>query len=210
MDASLLQNRDYTIILAKTSASLVKEPPGYENRWQDAYESIINLVLACQKFDSDGITMYVSCRDNKENNFQQYKHVMPNKLREVVETHYPPYELDLVGVLQKALDDYFARKAANTAKLNGEIIIIFIDGEPLNRREIAKIIVEATQKIDNSRELGIGFVQVGEDLLARGFLKALDDDLTHAGAKFDIVDTKMMTELESNSLLKFLFDTLDD
>jgi hypothetical protein len=154
--------------------------------------------------------MYVSCRDCKENNFQQYKFVMPDKLREIVEAHYPPYELDLVGVLQKTLDDYFARKAANTAKANGEIIIVLIDGEPLDRMEVAKVIVEATQKLDNSRELGIGFVQVGEDLLARGFLKALDEDLMHAGAKFDIVDTKMMEELATNSLLQFLFDTLDD
>lgn len=61
---------------------------------------------ACQKFDSDGVTLYVSCRDNKENNFQQYKYVMPEKLREIVEAHYPPYELDLLGVLQNTFDDY--------------------------------------------------------------------------------------------------------
>lgn len=210
MDTSILQNRDYTIILAKTSASTAKEPPGYEHRWQDAYESIINLVRACQKFDTDGVTMYVSCRNCKEDNFQQYKYVMPEKLREIVEAHYPPYELDLLGVLQKTLDDYFGRKAANQAKPNGEIIIILIDGEPLDRMQVAKVIVEATHKLDNHRELGIGFVQVGEDLLARGFLKALDEDLTHTGAKFDIVDTKMIGQLEANSLLQFLLDTLDD
>ncbi|BAZ16884.1 von Willebrand factor type A [Calothrix sp. NIES-4071] len=210
MDASLLQNRDYTIIIAKTAASVVKEPPGYEHRWHSAYESIINLVRACQKFDTDGVTMYVSCRDSKDYNFQQYKHIMPDKLREIVEAHYPPYELDLLGVLQKALDDYFTRKAANQAKPNGEIIIVLIDGEPLDRMAIAKTIVEATHKLDNSRELGIGFVQVGSDLLARGFLKALDEDLTHAGAYFDIVDTKMVEDLQANSLLQFLFDTLDD
>lgn len=210
MDASLLQNRDYTIIIAKTAALMLKEPPGYEHRWHSAYESIINLVRACQKFDSDGVTLYVSCRDSKEYSFQQYKCVMPEKLREIVEAHYPPYELDLLGVLEKTFDDYLARKANGTAKANGEIIIVLIDGEPRDRLEIAKVIVEATHELDNHRELGIGFVQVGEDLLARGFLKALDEDLMHAGAKFDIVNTKMMEELEANSLLQFLFDTLDN
>jgi hypothetical protein len=210
MNEMLLQNRDYAIILAKTSASMRKEPPGYEHRWQNAHESIINLINVCQKFDNDGVTLYVSCKESKPNSFQQYKYVNPGQLREIIEAHYPPDELELLGVLKKALDDFFARKAAGQTKANGETIIVLIDGEPRDRIEVAKLIVEATAKLENGEELGIGFLQIGDDLLARGFLKALDDNLMRAGATFDIVDTKIMTEIEENSLMQFLLDTIND
>jgi hypothetical protein len=210
MDLSLLQNRDYTIIVGQTNGDVAKEPPGYEHRWRDAYESIINLVRACQKYDADGVTFYISCQESEPKSFQQYKSVMPDKLREVMAAHYPPQKLDLRGVLKNALDDYFARKAAKQSKPNGEIIIVLIDGEPSDRMEIAKVIVEASEKLDNHQELGISFVQVGEDILARGFLKALDDDLIMAGAKFDIVDTKIVKELQTHSLIEFLLDIVND
>jgi hypothetical protein len=210
MNEMLLQNRDYAIILAKTSASMRKEPPGYESRWQNAHKSIINLINVCQKFDNDGVTLYVPCKESKSNYFQQYKYVNPGQLREIIEAHYPPDELELLGVLKKALDDFFARKAAGQTKANGEIILVLIDGEPRDRIEVAKLIVEATAKLENGEELGIGFLQIGDDLLARGFLKALDDNLMRAGATFDIVDTKIMTEIEENSLMQFLLDTIND
>jgi hypothetical protein len=207
MDISLLQNRDYTIVIAKT-ASTAKEPPGYEHWWQDAYESIINLVRACQKFDPDGVTLYVACRD-QENCFQQYKYVMPEQLREIVEAHYPPHQLDLLGVLKNALNDYFVRKAAKQTKPNGEIIIVLIDGEPSHRTGIAKTIVEFTEKLESGTEVGIGFVQIGEDLLARGFLRALDEDLKLVGARFDIVNTKAIEHIQQSSTVQFLLDTID-
>jgi hypothetical protein len=210
MNEMLLQNRDYAIILAKTSASMRKEPPGYEYRWQNAHESIINLINVCQKFDNDGVTLYVSCKESKPSSFQQYKYVNPGQLREIIEAHYPPDELELLGVLKKALDDFFTRKAAGETKANGETIIVLIDGEPHDRIEVAKLIVEATAKLENGEELGIGFLQIGDDLLARGFLKALDDNLMRAGATFDIVDTKIMTEIQEHSLMEFLLHTIND
>jgi hypothetical protein len=210
MDVSLLENRDYTIVLAKTSTSIVKAPPGYENRWQNAYESIINLARACQKFDTDGVKLYIACRNSPENYFEQYKLSMPDELREIVKSHYPPDELDLLGVLKNIFDDYLTRKAARQTKANGEVIIVLIDGEPRYRMDIAKVIVEATEKLEHDTEISIGFVQIGENLLARGFLRALDDDLTMAGAKFDIVDTQLIEQMQEHSLLQFLLDIIND
>jgi hypothetical protein len=210
MNELLLQNRDYTIIIAKTSASMMKEPPGHEHRWQNAYESVINLVRACQTFDHDGVTFYVSCKDSKPDSFQQYKCIKSDKLREIFEEHYPPDELELLGVLKSAINDFFTRKAAQQTKPNGETIIVLIDGEPRDKMQVAKLIAETTEKLTNGEELGIGFLQIGENLLLRGFLRALDDDLTHAGAKFDIVDTKIMTEIQEHSLIQFLLDIVND
>lgn len=207
MAEAILQNRDYTIIVAKTAASTVSMPPGYEKRWQMAYGSILALAQTCETFDPDGITIYVSCR-NQPNLFQRYKQVKPDQLSKVFDAHYPPDELNLLNGLQSALDDYFDRKAAQKTKPNGEMMIVLIDGEPSDRLAISRLIVHATQKLDRDDELGIGFIQLGDDLLARGFLNALDENLKSAGAKFDIVHTEVLEEVKTHSLTEFLLKVL--
>ena len=54
------------------------------------------------------------------------------------------------------------------------------------------------------------FAQVGDDSIARGFLSALDDDLGRAGAKLDIVDTKVLGEMEEKDIPQFLLNALFD
>ncbi len=209
MSEALLQNRDYTIVVAKTAASLVKTPPGYEQRWLAAHDAILSLAQTCETFDPDGITVYMSCRDQADL-FKQYKQVLPSQVTAIFDAHYPPDTLNLLTVLQTALDDYFTRKAAAQTKLNGEMILVLIDGEPQDRMAIAKLIIHTTVKLDRDHELGIGFLQLGDDFIARGFLNALDENLKSAGAKFDIVHTQTFAEVSPDSLTRFLLDVLKD
>jgi hypothetical protein len=67
-----------------------------------------------------------------------------------------------------------------------------------------------THQLDTDEELGIGFVQIGEDMIARGYLTALDNHLEEAGAKFDIVDTKLLNAIKPDSLTEFLLGVLED
>lgn len=206
-DEALLENRDYTVIIAKTAPSVAQTPPGFEARWTNAHAAIVALAERCQILDPDGITVYLSCRS--QGGFVQYRQVTTEKLAQIFDLHYPPEELNLLDGLQTALADYFDRKVAGKAKPNGEIIIVLIDGEPKNRMGIAKAITQATEKMERDQELGIGFAQVGNDLIARGFLDALDDNLrSAAGAKFDIVNTRVLEEIKPNSLTEFLLDII--
>ncbi len=209
MSEALLQNRDYTIVVAKTAANLAKMPPGYEQRWLSAHDAILSLAQTCETFDPDGITIYISSRDEVDL-FKQYKQVMPNQITEIFDAHYPPDTLNLLNVLQTALDDYFTRKASAQTKLNGEMILVLIDGEPQDRMAIAKLLIQTTEKLDQDHELGIGFLQLGDDLIARGFLSALDENLKASGAKFDIVHTQVFEKVTSDSLTGFLLDVLND
>ncbi len=61
-----------------------------------------------------------------------------------------------------------------------------------------EVIINATQKVKDNKELRICLIQVGADSRATKFLKALDDDLQSVGAKFDICDTITLEELEDN------------
>ena len=209
MSEALLQNRDYTIVVAKTAVSLLKMPPGYEQRWLAAHDAIVSLAQQCEAFDPDGITIYVSCRGEADL-FKQYKKVLSSQVTAIFDAHHPPETLNLLNVLQSALDDYFTRKTAHLTKPNGEMILVLIDGEPPDRPAIAKLIIHTTEKLDQDHELGIGFLQIGDDFIARGFLNALDENLKSAGAKFDIVHTEILAEVKPDSLTRFLLDVLDD
>jgi hypothetical protein len=209
MSEALLQNRDYTIVVAKAAVNLAKMPPGYEQRWLAAHDAILSLAQTCETFDPDGITVYISCRDEADL-FKQYKQVLPGQIIAIFDAHYPPDTLNLLNVLQIALDDYFTRKASAQTKPNGEMILVLIDGEPQDRMAIAKLLIRTTEKLDQEHELGIGFLQLGDDFIARGFLNALDENLKLAGAKFDIVHTQVFEQVTPDLLTGFLLDVLND
>ncbi len=207
MPEVLLENRDYTLIVAKTAASITTMPPGYENRWAAAHSAIVALAQTSEDLDPDGITVYISSSNYANSAFKRYKQVLPVQIEQIFQENYPPSNLCLLEGLQLALDDYFTRKAAKLTKPNGAIIIVLIDGEPLDRMKIAKAIAQAADALDSDSELGIGFAHIGDDLITRGFLSALDDDLrSRLGAKFDIVHTKVFQEIYPSDLTNFLID----
>lgn len=51
---------------------------------------------------------------------------------------------------------------------------------------------------------------MGTDEAATKFLKILDDDLGRAGAKFDIVDTMTMNDMEDLTLKEVLLSAVND
>jgi hypothetical protein len=209
MSDALLKDRDYQIIVAKTAPSMALPPPGYEHRWAAAQQAIGQLTALCETFDPDGIGLYISCRD-ADQGFRHYKQAHAAELDGIFDHHFPPQQLNLLDGLTAALDEYFAAKAAQQTKPNGAMILVLIDGEPQNRMAISRLIVQATQKLDRDSELGIGFVQLGDDLIARGFLNALDDNLQTAGAKFDIVHTIVIEDIQPQCLVQFLHDVIHD
>lgn len=209
MSEALLQNRDYTIIFARTAVESEFSPPHFAERWANAEATALKLLKQCEAFDPDGITLYVACRTPEEVcSFKKLEQVTSATLVEQIREIYPPTKINLQQVLQVALDDYFRRKAANTTKVNGEIILVLLDGEPSDRLAVAKAIRDATHKMEKNEELGVGLVQIGDDPIARGFLTSLDHDLKDLGAKFDIVHTRIVEQVEPDALPEFLLSTL--
>jgi len=211
MDTTLLQNRDYTLIIARTADDAAPQPPNFAERWNAALDSVLTLAQTCETFDPDGITLYVSCRGNEGDcEFVQYEHVTSSNLLSAIKENYPPRQVVIQIVLKAALDSYFHRKSAGQNQPNGEIILVILDGEPKDRMAVAKLIREATYQMDTDTELGISFVQIGDNAIATGFLTALDENLQAAGAQFDIVHTRHLEAIEPESITQFLLDTLND
>ncbi|WP_310427881.1 VWA domain-containing protein [Chamaesiphon sp. VAR_48_metabat_135_sub] len=201
----MLENRDYTLIIDKSGSMSTKDKPGGLSRWQIMQESALALANKCEELDPDGITVYLF-----SGKFKRYDNVNGAKVASIFQENDPSGRTDLAGVLTDALNNYFQRKAAGKTPANGEIILVVTDGEPDDRKAVMQVILDASQKLDRDEELAISFIQVGTDESATKFLKILDDDLGRAGAKFDIVDTITMNDMEDLTLREVLLNAIID
>jgi uncharacterized protein YegL len=179
--------------------------PDGKTRWEVAQESTLALARKCEQVDPDGITVYLF-----SGRFRRYDNVTSDKVAQIYLENEPMGSTDLASVLQDALDNYFQRKAAGQTKLNGETILVITDGEPDDRKAVMRQIIEASRQMDRDEELAISLIQVGKDRKATEFLKALDDQLQGAGAKFDIVDTITMEQMEGMTLVEVLLNAITD
>lgn len=201
----MLQNRDYTLIIDKSGSMATKDQAGNKSRWTVMQESTLALASKCEELDPDGLTVYLF-----SGRFKRYENVTANRVTQLFQENEPSGTTNLAGVLEDALNDYFKRKKAGQTKQNGETILVVTDGEPDDRKAVMRVIIEASRKMDRDEELAISFVQVGTDATAKQFLKALDDDLQGAGAKFDIVDTVTMDDMEDMTLSEVLLNAITD
>ncbi len=204
-NSSIVEQRDYTLIIDKSGSMSSPERPGGKSRWLAVQESTLALAKKCEELDPDGITVYLF-----SGQFKRYDNVTSDKVMQIFAEHQPMGKTDLASVLYDALDNYFQRKEVGEAKPNGETIIVITDGEPSDRKSVMRLIVEASRKIDRDEELGISLIQVGRDKLAMQFLKALDDQLEGAGAKFDIVDTVPIDDVAGQDLAEVLLKAITD
>lgn len=200
-----MEERDYTLIIDKSGSMSTPDQVGGRTRWQAAQESTLAVARKCEQFDPDGITLYLF-----SGRFKRLDNVTSSKVAQIFQENDPSGTTDLASVLKDATDNYFQRKASGQTKANGETILVVTDGEPDDRKAVMRVIIEASRHLDRDEELAISFIQVGTDQTATKFLKALDDDLQTAGAKFDIVDTVTLDDMEGMTLTEVLLNAISD
>jgi len=209
MPTNLLEDRDYIIIIARSAASREQHHPLYEH-WLAAQASLIDLAKKCQELDSDGLTVYEASTP-----LWKYENTDVKRLAEILQrqnTTPDPENLtniNLQEALSEALSNYFKRKASPKAK-KGVIIVVVIDEKQEDGKPVAKIIIDAANNIARDEEIGISFIQIGEDLETKEFLTYLDNNLQQVGAKFDIVDANFWQEIKKSSIVQFLIGAVND
>ncbi len=205
INSSIISNRDYTLIIDKSASMSINDQPQGKTRWEAAQESALALAKECEQNDPDGST-----GDLFSGPFRRYDNVTSDKVSQIYQENEPMGGTDLASVLFDATENYFQRKAEGKAKANGETFLVITDGEPDDCKAVMRVIIDASQKIDRDEEMGISLIQVGKDRKATTFLKALDDRLESAGAKFDIVDTVTIDDMQGMTLSEVLLNALID
>lgn len=210
MVTNLLRDRSYAIVVARSGISREKSHPWF-NEWVEAQGSLIDLAKKCQEFDPDGLTIYEA-----SNYLKKYEDATVSQFARILQENNSSeatqvVEINVVEAIADVLNHYFDRKENNQTKPKGEIIIVVLDRHSIEGiGDIQQLIIKSTQKMDYAEELGITFIQIGDDATTRRFMTGLDDDLTQVGAKFDIVDTKYWHEVKRKSIVQFLVDAIFD
>lgn len=206
MTEQQLKERDY-IVLVDASGSMGRGAGGKRTgtRWEAAAEVTEGIARSCEKYDSNGITVGVF--SSTCNLYENIK-AGGDAVRRIFEENSPNNGTATHVALGKVFDTYFAAKKAGAAK--PITVLVFTDGEPDDENALAQCIINATKQMDNDNEIGVSFVQIGDDAKAREFLKRLDDRLQPEGAKFDIVDTRNLDEVAEMSIEALLSAAVED
>lgn len=205
-----LKDRDYVIIIDRSASMKTPDQKGGMTRWK-AVEEVIKAIYweLNEKYDPDGVTIYLFA-----NSFKKIPDIQnEQKIMKIFEEFGPVLGgTNLDEVLQDAINIYFQRKSdKEKLKKNGQIILVFTDGEPNDENAVISVIIEATQKLKSREELGISFIRVGEDKGAIEFLEKIDDGLIPLGAIHDICDTKSLTQVQNmEDLSELLLDAIRD
>lgn len=201
----MIHNRDYTLIIDQSGSMSTPDQTEGRTRWQEAQSATLALAEVCEQYDPDGITLYTF-----SSRFKRYPQVTTAKVAEIFNENQPLGSTNLVAVLQDALEHYFQGKAAGIAKPEGEIFLIITDGEPNDQQAVIDLIIQTTQRLERSKEIGLSFIQVGDDPDATAFLETLDDKLHEAGAKYDICDTVTIESMANMSLTDVLLNAVNN
>lgn len=201
---------DFKILVDKSGSMNTNDCPNRITRWEQAHDWSKGIADICSQFDDDGIDVILFDEDTKI-----YNNVNPAKLDEIFRTNRPGGTTNTALAIRKAVPEYFQRiglfeRDKPVKREKPVILIIFTDGIPDSKKELEEVIVKITTKIQSRKEIGITFLQVGNDIYARDFLASLDDGLTVKGAKFDIVDTKSFAESQNMSSEEIIYAAVTD
>ncbi len=177
---------EYDFVVAIDTSGSMAEPDkagSSTTRWEAVQETAMTFIRDVQQIDQDGLGLVLFGRQ-----VVSFDNVTADKAREVFATHSPRGSTPLA----EALDAAFALAGKSDKK---DFIVVFTDGVPDDRDAAAKRIIQQANSQANDDDCAVLFVQVGDDAAATRFLQSLDDEL--AGAKFDIVDAKIVTEADA-------------
>ena len=181
---SALSEYDFIIAIDASGSMGETDCRNGKSRWDYAQETVTAFARDLQALDSDGIDVLFFSGANVHG----YVGVTADTVKDVFATRSPRGSTPLAEALTAALE-----QAGKSDKK--DFILVLTDGVPDDKAAAAKVIVDASNRLNADDELTFLFIQVGHDRDATEYLRKLDDDLS--GAKFDIVDVKTVEEAEA-------------
>ncbi|KAL9081539.1 MAG: hypothetical protein Q9159_007271, partial [Coniocarpon cinnabarinum] len=169
--------------------------------WRECSAALEKITPLCTKYDADGIDIhFLNARDEPH-----FKNVTdPTTIHEIF-NEVRPWGSTPTGVrLNRIMKDYI-KKLRQAEKAHGDCssvkplnIIVITDGDPSD--DLQSPLINAAHALDDMEDaepwqMGVQFVQVGEEPEARRLLESLDDDLSKVSRQQfgkpcrDIVDT---------------------
>ncbi|WVQ77409.1 hypothetical protein IAR50_007094 [Cryptococcus sp. DSM 104548] len=179
----LLKEYD-TVFLVDDSGSMAG------NRWKEACKAIMEVAHLAARYDDDGIDVYFL-------NSKRYGVGLSttSQVAELFRSLEPRGMTPTAARLDVLLREYMGRLEAQNEGSAEEVkpinLIVITDGEPSD--DPASVIIAAAKRLDKGEyplsQVGIQFLQIGNDPRAAAALEELDDELGPKHGIRDIVDT---------------------
>lgn len=201
-----LRSYDTIFIVDDSSSMNVNERPDGsmgQSRWEEARDALAGMVELAAKYDDDGVELHflnsdkclLNCRDPRQVK-QLFDSITPEGLT--------PTGTKLELLLLQYMDDIETHKQARTGiEPKKRNYVIITDGAATDDPE--SVILTTAMRLDRGNfplaQVGVQFVQVGDDVEAREALKELDDALQMQHSCRDIVDTVPYSGMVLNSEL---------
>jgi len=178
--------------------------------WLEARDALAGVAEFCRQRGGEGLDIY--CLNNP-----RYRLDMRNELdvREFFDSISPQGQTPLGAKLRQILDNYVPRIEDPSSDHKPINILVITDGVPTD--DPRQVIVDYARYLDRRnvalRQLGIQFVQIGDDPDATEALKELDDNLGPMHGVRDMVDTVTFSSdqphLRTDILVKVLLGALN-
>ncbi|MCJ1475668.1 hypothetical protein MMC13_004331 [Lambiella insularis] len=194
-------------------------------RWDVLVRGMQYIANTAAKYDEDGVDVYSFCSKINMRNVKDGQQIL-NQLMKVnleANTGGTYFERTLSPILSSYIQKYTAYHEAR--KTNQDVkpptpmnIIVLTDGAADDGLQTEKLIVRVAQELDEmwapSFQLGIQFVQVGDDPKATKYLEMLDNRLEQKWRIRDMVDTTQFVFAETgiglgDKILKILLGAMD-
>ncbi|KAG0150726.1 hypothetical protein CROQUDRAFT_57754 [Cronartium quercuum f. sp. fusiforme G11] len=183
-DPFAMLSRFDTVVLVDDSGSM-------EMFWDETREALIGLVAKAVQFDADGIDLHFF----NDIRASTYGCRTTQQVKDIFRQVEPRKSTPTANALKRVLDPYLQK--LHQAKTNGSQVkpmnlIVLTDGAPDYGQDPEQMIVETGKFLDGGRyplsQLGISFIQIGNDEEASRHLASLDDDLRAKHRIRDFVD----------------------
>lgn len=196
----LLKTYDCIFVVDDSGSMNVNEEAGGRSRWEEARDALAGMVEIAARIDDDGVDVHflnsekclIGCRD-------------PLEVKRIFDSIIPdgatPMGTKLEMLLLQYMDDietYKQKRSGKEPKKRNYICLT--DGSPTDDPE--SVIVAVARRLDRGNfplsQIGIQFLQVGNDIEAKESLEELDDALSSQHQIRDIVDTVLYSNLAIN------------
>ncbi|PGH35387.1 hypothetical protein GX50_01725 [[Emmonsia] crescens] len=194
-------------------------------RWAETKDALSAIAPICAEFDEDGFDIYFLNHMNPDNRETGAftKITTPATVNRLFGEVSPRGRTPTGARLHDILNTYLKRvEAMSKADATGNNreptvtpinIIVITDGIPTD--DVESVVVRAAERLDECNakpwQVGIQFVQVGNDGGATQWLESIDDKLPKEYGTRDIVDTAPWsgTALTSKTILKIMLGGVD-
>lgn len=180
-----------------------------QTRWASAKKAVENLVEKMFVYDTDHkVPLYLF--DNEVEFVGEC--VSSSQVQAVFDDYGPRGSTDLAKCLDVAMEEYAGRNRPNFEVCPGTTFVVILDGgsddNDAVRAVLRKFADPANKYCENSTQIAVSFLQIGDDAGASAFLKELDKGTIGSP---DICDCKKDDILSTpGGVEKLLYDAIFD